>query len=408
MHPTRSRRDSRNAIPTVERPTGRGAIGRMLAVAAGLLLTALACALPAGGGSGGDPVATAVAATLQAATGTAPEGPIASPVPTTGVEPPSAANGLGDPAGSFSLAYTSGGEAWLIEGDGPGRQLSTTGGVVQVVISSDGQRIAFARREQIDMPSEIWASQPRRLRPDAAPCLDPLERTLRSRRVLVQRPGGIRLPAGQPHPAARHPGRSRRAGSVPLRRSASARCRLRRADHAASARARRRFQPLTGRRDDRPRPTDLDRPGGCRRVRPAPGPGHLPDDHHLQRVPVLPQADLVARFAGGGRRHRLGRSAGCGSQRYGVADRARLSRRQCRTSHPRQLLLHPVLCRLARSRPGAGRLWADGRRPQCHRALPGASRWQRAWDVRVGRCQLEGVVAGQPTLRLLAGLRQPT
>jgi len=157
MHPTRSRRDSRNAIPTVERPTGRGAIGRMLAVAAGLLLTALACALPAGGGSGGDPVATAVAATLQAATGTAPEGPIASPVPTTGVEPPSAANGLGDPAGSFSLAYTSGGEAWLIEGDGPGRQLSTTGGVVQVVISSDGQRLAFARREQIDMPSEIWA-----------------------------------------------------------------------------------------------------------------------------------------------------------------------------------------------------------------------------------------------------------
>jgi hypothetical protein len=156
MHSNRSRRDSGSGIPTVERPPGRDALGRMLAVAAGLLLTALACALPASEGSGGDPVATAVAATLQAATGTAPEGPISPAVPTLAGEPPSAGDDLGEPAGSFSLAYTSGGEAWLIEGDGPERQLSTTGGVVQVVISSDGQRIAFARRERIDMPSEIW------------------------------------------------------------------------------------------------------------------------------------------------------------------------------------------------------------------------------------------------------------
>ncbi len=140
---------------TCVRSTCREGMAHLLGVAALLLLSTLACALPAGEADG-DPVATAVAATLQAATGAAPEETAGTAAPTLGVEPPSADNGPGLPPGSFSLAYTSGGEAWLIEGNGPGRQLSTTGGVVQVAISSDGQRIAFARRERIDMPSEVW------------------------------------------------------------------------------------------------------------------------------------------------------------------------------------------------------------------------------------------------------------
>jgi len=152
MRPVRLLREER---PPSGREASR-AVGGMLCGLAALILAALACASPAGAPDAGAAVATAVSATLEAATGLAPAGPVSASEATLPVEPPSESPDTEPPAGTLSLAYTSAGEAWLLEGEGPGRQLSTTGGVQQVVISSDGQRIVFTRRERVDLPSEIW------------------------------------------------------------------------------------------------------------------------------------------------------------------------------------------------------------------------------------------------------------
>jgi hypothetical protein len=129
----------------------------MLAVSAMLLLAATACAFPGGPPVAGDSVATSVAATLQAAARAAPKDPGSTSVPTLPANSPVATGAPAASAGGFSLAYTDGGDVWLIEGEAAATRLSTTGGVTQVAISSDGQRIAFARREQVDRPSELWA-----------------------------------------------------------------------------------------------------------------------------------------------------------------------------------------------------------------------------------------------------------
>ena len=154
----RSDRASRELRPLAfRRLIIRPAATAMLAVSAMLLLAATACALPGGPPVAGDSVATAVAATLQAAPSAVPKEPGSPVTPTLPDVSAGATDAPAAAAGSFSLAYTDGGDVWLIEGEAAARQLSTTGGVTQVAISSDGQRIAFARREQVDQPSELWA-----------------------------------------------------------------------------------------------------------------------------------------------------------------------------------------------------------------------------------------------------------
>jgi hypothetical protein len=123
-----------------------------------LLAAALACG-PIGAVSSATPaepesVQTVVAATLTALppaletdTPVPPlspsESPTAAPTPTT--------------APVQRIVYTSGGEAWVLEGSGPPQQITHTGGVQTVVISDDGRRVAYLRRDSSESPAELRA-----------------------------------------------------------------------------------------------------------------------------------------------------------------------------------------------------------------------------------------------------------
>ncbi len=126
-----------------------------LAAGAAWILATLACALPSAGGLDEAQVATAVSATMAA--GTAVGHGVGEPTAASG--PPQApAETLAAPeaGGDQQLVYTSGGDVWLIEEAAPARQLTATGGVYQVTISSDGEKIVFVRRASVDSPSEVW------------------------------------------------------------------------------------------------------------------------------------------------------------------------------------------------------------------------------------------------------------
>jgi hypothetical protein len=99
-------------------------------------------------------VETIVAATLTALvppvveeTAVPPLSPPASPTP----EPSSTS-----PA-PLRIVYTSAGEAWSLETGGAPRQITHTGGVQSVVISDDGRRVAYLRRDSADAPPELRA-----------------------------------------------------------------------------------------------------------------------------------------------------------------------------------------------------------------------------------------------------------
>src|SRR3990170_4826737 len=123
-----------------------------------VVLTGLACG-PVGVPGATPPVAPEAIATLVAATLTAlappAEGDTPSPAPLPG---PSETEGpAATPPPVLRVAYTSAGEAWLLEGAGPPVQITHIGGVQTVVISDDGLRIAYLRRAVPEGPAELHA-----------------------------------------------------------------------------------------------------------------------------------------------------------------------------------------------------------------------------------------------------------
>jgi len=94
-----------------------------------------------------------VAATLTAFAPTAGED---TPAPLLSPSPPAVAP-TETSAPILRIAYTSGGEAWLLEGSTPPRQITHTGGIQTVVISDDGRRVAYLRRGSVDAPAELRA-----------------------------------------------------------------------------------------------------------------------------------------------------------------------------------------------------------------------------------------------------------
>jgi Tol biopolymer transport system component len=121
-----------------------------------LLLSLLACALGPPGATPLPPqsVATAVAATLTAIGPGIAELPSLTPetVQDTATMTPSAAA-----QHRPSVAFVQAGQLWLASpGTGP-RQLTTSGGVEMVRISSDGRRIIFTYRPKPDDPAELRA-----------------------------------------------------------------------------------------------------------------------------------------------------------------------------------------------------------------------------------------------------------
>ncbi len=118
-----------------------------------LILATLSCA-----GPGSTPtldrsdLATSVAATLTSAAplephGTTPDMPKAPILPTITPTSP--------PPSVLRIVYTNGGNIWLIEGVNPPTQLTSSGGADQVLISSDGMKVAFIRHVPIDGQAEI-------------------------------------------------------------------------------------------------------------------------------------------------------------------------------------------------------------------------------------------------------------
>ncbi len=102
-----------------------------------------------------DTLATAVGGTLTAAAPTELSVPLAatataSPPTSTPIPPPT------QPPPVLRIAYTDDGNAWLWQEGQPLTQLTTSGGVEQVLISSDGAKVAFTRREALgESPAEI-------------------------------------------------------------------------------------------------------------------------------------------------------------------------------------------------------------------------------------------------------------
>ncbi len=126
----------------------RSTIGMMVA----LVLAALACG-PNSGTSEPKDVDQAVAATLTAIAGesASPAGPTeaAATLPSPGPG--------GGAAPVLRIAYTDGGNVWLLEGANPPLQLTSSGLVESVRISDDGLRVAFTRRPAPDSPVELRA-----------------------------------------------------------------------------------------------------------------------------------------------------------------------------------------------------------------------------------------------------------
>jgi hypothetical protein len=127
-----------------------------------LLLSLLAAAIACGPIGAPSPIASVepgsvasmVAATLTALgppeVGDTPAPPL-SASPTHTEIPPA------PPSPVLRIVYTSGGEAWVLEGAGPPRQLTHTGGVQTVVISDDGRRVSYLRRDSAESPAELRA-----------------------------------------------------------------------------------------------------------------------------------------------------------------------------------------------------------------------------------------------------------
>jgi len=123
-----------------------------------VVLTGLACG-PVGLPGATPPVAPEAIATLVAATLTALAPPTAGDTPSP--PPLPSPSETEEPAATappvLRVAYTSAGEAWLLEGAGPPVQITHTGGVQSVVISADGLRIAYLRRGTPEGPAELRA-----------------------------------------------------------------------------------------------------------------------------------------------------------------------------------------------------------------------------------------------------------
>ncbi len=114
-----------------------------------LLLAGLACSLPGRPVTPtGDVVATQVAraltATAEAVSHAVPVTPVIPTVAPTAPLPP-----------ILRIAYTDAGNIWLIEGDEPPVQLTTSGTASDLRISSDGQRIAFLSRSTPEAHGEL-------------------------------------------------------------------------------------------------------------------------------------------------------------------------------------------------------------------------------------------------------------
>lgn len=103
-----------------------------------------------------DAIATQVAATLTALTPAA-HSPTEIPPGATPAEPsppePTAGAAAAPPV--VRVAYTNGGNVWLVEGDAPPGQLTSSGSAESVRISSDGDKVVFTRRPAADGPAEI-------------------------------------------------------------------------------------------------------------------------------------------------------------------------------------------------------------------------------------------------------------
>lgn len=101
-------------------------------------------------------IATQVAATLGALTPVAhistEVSPAATPAEPTLPEPTPVAP-TSPPI--VRVAYTNGGNIWLVEGDAPPVQLTSSGSAGGVWISSDGEKVVFTRRPAADGPAEI-------------------------------------------------------------------------------------------------------------------------------------------------------------------------------------------------------------------------------------------------------------
>jgi hypothetical protein len=115
-----------------------------------VLAATLACALPGRPSLPGiDDVGTRVAATLTALVPGAtsePHGPTpeASPVGPTAPAP-----------SVLRIAYTSGGNVWVLTAGGVSLQITAGGGAERVVISSDGLKVAYTRRDTPEATSEL-------------------------------------------------------------------------------------------------------------------------------------------------------------------------------------------------------------------------------------------------------------
>jgi hypothetical protein len=128
-----------------------------------LILALLACDLPTiptespvistptpDEGGDVDYVATNVAATLTAIAGT--PGPTSAPsaTPTASATTPVCIT-----APVLTVAYTDNGNVWLVEGTNPPLQLTSGGTAERVVISGDGQKVAFTTWDQPTQTTEL-------------------------------------------------------------------------------------------------------------------------------------------------------------------------------------------------------------------------------------------------------------
>lgn len=132
-------------------------------VALALASALLACALPrpAPSAPAGEDLSAQVAATLTALAPEAETGPTADlePSPTNSPEPVDEPDPTASTTGR-TIVYLDGGNPWLLPQEGGPRQLSTSGSAFDVLISDDGQRVVFLRREASEVetsPAEVRA-----------------------------------------------------------------------------------------------------------------------------------------------------------------------------------------------------------------------------------------------------------
>jgi Tol biopolymer transport system component len=120
--------------------------------AAALAFSTLAC-VPSGVSvsiPSADEISTSVAATLESAL---PEVATVAAIEPT-LESPAVPHATPPAPGSI-VVYTDGGNVWLAAAGAAPRQLTSSGGAESVLISSDGMRVVFLRRESPDVGTEI-------------------------------------------------------------------------------------------------------------------------------------------------------------------------------------------------------------------------------------------------------------